>query len=91
MVDVSDENKVKRKADRHANRKFAVALGHLAPLLFCWAVGSCRAQPPEHLLLADTEEETGSNRPSDSQNGGPSRIDLRVEGDLSTSTISYFY
>lgn len=71
MVDVSDENEVKRRVGRQANRQSTVDLGHLAPLLFCWAVGSCWAQSPEHFLLADAEEETSSNCLGDSKNGGP--------------------
>ena len=63
MVAVSDENEVKRKADRQANRKSTVDLGHSAPLMLCGTVGSCWAQPPEHPLLPDTKEETSSNCP----------------------------
>lgn len=51
MVDVGDENEVKRRVGRQANRQSTVDLGHLAPLLFCWAAGSCWAPSPEHFLL----------------------------------------
>lgn len=39
MVDVSDENEVKRKTGRQTVRESTVGLGHLASLLFCWAWG----------------------------------------------------
>ena len=55
MVDVSDENEVKRKANSQTVHSRSWPLGSL-PL--CGAVGSCWAQPPEHLLLPATKGET---------------------------------